>query len=111
KYLSKYPLFFMPEQYYIRQVIDQYCLQRGINMKPTVESSDPLALIQMAALNNVFTILPKFYMNSINIDKMSVLKIKENLPSLSVGVIFRNGMYISPIIKSFIDHIKEAYVN
>ncbi|MUV38782.1 HTH-type transcriptional regulator XapR [Lentibacillus sp. JNUCC-1] len=111
KYLSQYPLFFMPAQYYIRQVIDLYCESKGFKLNPTVESPDVYSLIKMATLNEGFTILPKIYINPSNRDNTLALEIEEELPSLQVGVIFKKGMYTSPVVKAFIKHIENTYVS
>lgn len=107
--LLNYPLFLMPEQYYIRRAINSYCADQGFSINATVESLDTYSLIQMALINNGVTILPKLYADFIKTD-ISFLRIEDPIPPLQIGIIYRKGQYMSTLIKEFITQLKSEYM-
>lgn len=104
--LQSVPLFLLPHNFFIRQVIQNACMEAGIQVKPVVELSDMYALVQLAALNKGATILPEVYIHNLNDPRIKPIRFADNLPAIDVGLVYRKGqMKTNTVLQVFVEHL------
>lgn len=107
--LQSLPLFLLPQNYFIRQVIQSFCHEKGIRLNPVVELSDMLSLIQLTALNKGATILPEVYINKLNDQRIKAVGLADGFPSIDVGIVYRQDQLLTnAALKAFVEHLLES---
>jgi DNA-binding transcriptional LysR family regulator len=106
--LQTVPLFLLPQNYFIRQVIQAYCTETGIKLNPVVELSDLRSLVQLAVLNKGATILPDTYIQNLNEKRIKPIPILDDLPPIDVGIVYRKDQLKSnTVMQVFVEHLLE----
>lgn len=107
--LQSLPLFLLPQNYFIRQVIQSFCHEKGIRLNPVVELSDMLSLVQLTALNKGATILPEVYINKLNDQRIKAVGLADGFPSIDVGIVYRQDQLLTnAALKAFVEHLLES---
>ncbi|GAB3062606.1 LysR family transcriptional regulator [Virgibacillus ainsalahensis] len=107
--LNQQRVFLLQKNFFIRQVIDQYCKESGIDLTPNVELSDMHSLLEITANNNGVTILPKMHVEQMNHSKICTIPITDPLPERDVGIVYRMNSYLSTALRAFIHHLFQNY--
>lgn len=107
--LQSTPLFLLQKKFFLRQDIDSYCKEVGIQLNPVVELSDFHSLLQMTILNNGATILPSIFLESVNDNRIQPIKIIDQIPKKEVGIVFRKNSSMPLTVKTFVNHLIENY--
>lgn len=114
--LQSIPLILLPKEYYTRQLIDQYCHNKGITLTPLFEVSDVHSLYEMALPNmgvTIGTILSTLFMegkNNSNTRQIPIIDSIHNLiPQHELGIIYRKDHKMSSLSKAFLEDLIEHY--
>lgn len=108
KSLEQVSMILMPENYYLRKLVDSYVAELGITFKPTIEISTLEALIQMVGAGMGATILPAPYLDFIKNDKLVKVKLVHPTPKRKIGFIYRKDKFMCTTTKTFIKQVTEA---
>lgn len=103
--LQGLPLVLFPDKFLVRQMIDGYCDQDGITLKPILELSTMDAMLQMVRLNIGGTILPRSFMQHVESDHFKIISIIEPVPHKEVGVVYRKETYMRSALDAFIGEL------
>jgi LysR family transcriptional regulator, cyn operon transcriptional activator len=108
--LEDYRLFLLDRSFLIRRIIDQFCLESDINLKPNIELSDIFSLLKITFNGNGVTILPKHLVKHyVTYQKISIIPILDPLPIKELGVVYPKTGFVSVASKAFIDILLEDY--
>lgn len=108
--LQAVPLFLLPQNYFIRQVIQSFCRKKGIKLHPVVELSDMRSLVELAAQNKGATILPEVYINQLNDQRIKAIGMADGFPSIDVGIVYRQDqLKTDAVLNAFIEHLLKTY--
>ena len=109
KELKNIQLTFLPQRYFIRKLIDTLCEEEGFAIHPKIELTSLDSLYQMVQFNEIATILPKSYIESINDPYIKQLSIIHPTPQKTIGLVYRKDAYIDATMGIFIKHLLQNY--
>lgn len=97
----------LPESYFLRELIDAYCLQVGFRLQPTLEMTTLESLLLMVEKGIGATILPKSYLDFINNNNIATISITNPTPQREIGFVYRKDKFMCAATKAFINEMKE----
>jgi LysR family transcriptional regulator, cyn operon transcriptional activator len=103
-------LALLPKGFFIRQLIDSYCQQKGFILKPKLELTHLESLRYFVYDHETATILPKSYLLLVSDLEHRIISIVNPSHRESIGVVFREESFSDPTINAFIRHLKEDYL-
>lgn len=106
--ITQIPLILMPKSYYLRQLIDTYCNEIGINAEPTLELTTLESLTQMVANGLGVTILPVPYLDHLNNQAIKTVKLAPPIPKRKIGIVYRKDKFMCTATKAFINELTTA---
>lgn len=110
KELDGMSMILLAEDYFLRKMIDDYFLDLGIHLKPALEMTTLESIIQMVSEKVGITILPKPYMQYLNHEKVTQVKLINPTPKREIGIIYRKDKFMCTATKTFIDQLTKAGV-
>ena len=111
--LKTTPSILLPENYYVRQLINKSCNDLGFSPQPIFEITTMESLINMVGkgVGVGVTILPKPYLENLNNNKIRVIPIINSNLTREVGIIYRKDKYMSAATRVFIEQLKVTAAN
>ena len=106
--LENIQMTLLPQDYFLRTLIDTYSKEAGITIRPTLEMSTIDSLIQMVLEGVGATILPVPYLDSLQMNQLVKVKLRHPSPKREIGFIFRKDKFMCTATKSFISQITET---
>lgn len=106
--LKTTPSILLPQQYFIRNLIDEACKDLGFFPKPIFEITTMQSLINMVIKGVGVTILPKPYLEYLNHPHIRIIPILKPNLSREIGVVYRKDKYLSAATHVFISALKET---
>ncbi|MED0870034.1 LysR family transcriptional regulator [Bacillus spizizenii] len=106
--LKTTPSILLPQQYFIRKLIDEACKDLGFFPKPIFEITTMQSLINMVIKGIGVTILPKPYLEYLNHPNIRIIPILKSNLSREIGVVYRKDKYLSAATHAFISALKET---
>ncbi|MEC1585033.1 LysR family transcriptional regulator [Bacillus spizizenii] len=106
--LKTTPSILLPQQYFIRKLIDEACKDLGFFPKPIFEITTMQSLINMVIKGVGVTILPKPYLEYLNHPNIRIIPILKSNLSREIGVVYRKDKYLSAATHAFISALKET---
>ncbi|MCB7155329.1 LysR family transcriptional regulator [Bacillus stercoris] len=106
--LKTTPSILLPQQYFIRNLIDEACKDLGFLPKPIFEITTMQSLINMVLKGVGVTILPKPYLEYLNHPHIRIIPILKSNLSREIGVVYRKDKYLSAATHAFISALKET---
>ncbi|MDK2599441.1 LysR family transcriptional regulator [Bacillus stercoris] len=106
--LKTTPSILLPQQYFIRNLIDEACKDLGFLPKPIFEITTMQSLINMVLKGVGVTILPKPYLEYLNHPHTRIIPILKPNLSREIGVVYRKDKYLSAATHAFISALKET---
>ena len=106
--LENEPTILLPKNYFLRQLIDSYCSEIGIALKPTLEMTTMESLTQMVSEGIGMTILPAPYLDYKNNNYIGNVKLINPTPKREIGLIYRKNKFMCTATKAFIDLVTET---
>ena|SRR5699024_10027037 len=107
KTLEHVPIVLLPENYYLRKLVDAYCMELGIRLEPTLEMTTLESLTQMIAEEIGVTILPAPYLDFINNNRIAKVKLIHPTPKRQIGLIYRKNKFMCTATSTFISKLTE----
>src|SRR5699024_10347042 len=98
----------LPESYFLRKLIDTYCLDIGLTLKPTLEMTTMESLTHMVAEGIGVTILPSPYLDSLKNNQIIKVNLVNPTPQREIGFIYRKEKFMCQATKSFISQVTDA---
>ncbi|MDP1509958.1 LysR family transcriptional regulator [Paenibacillus sp. CMAA1739] len=106
--LQTTPSILLPEQYFIRQLINKACKDVGFIPEPIFEITTMQSLINMVIDRIGVTILPRPYLEYLNHPRIRIIPILNVNLARYIGIIYRKDKYLSAATRIFINTLKEA---
>lgn len=107
KMISDVPTILLPENYFLRQLIDTYCDNVGVKLNPVLEMSTMESLVEMVAEGLGITILPTPYLDFLDHTRIKTVKLNNPTPKRKVGFIYRKDKFMCTATKTFMDQITD----
>src|SRR5699024_1542185 len=101
------PTVLLPENFFLRQLIDTYYAKLGIMLEPTLEMTTLDSLIQMVVEEIGVTILPEPYLDSLDNNKIVKVKLVHPTPKRQIGFVYRKNKFMCTATSTFIEQITE----
>lgn len=108
--LQSIDLALLPQNFYIRKLIDSYCHQKGFIVKPKLELSQIEPLRYFVLDHMTATILPKSYLLLIADPELRIIPITNPTHREPISIVFREESFSDPTVNAFISHLKEDYL-
>lgn len=105
KTLKNEQIVLMPENYFLRKLIDTYCIRLGLKLEPTLELTTLDSLIQMVIKGAGVTILPEPYLDYLNNEHIVKVKLIDPTPERKIGFIYRKNKFMCTTTRTFIDQV------
>lgn len=105
--LETVPSILLPDNFYLRKIIDQSCSQLGFSPKPILEMSTMESIINMVKKDAGVTVLPKPYLEFLNLPEIHVVSLADPTPTRQIGVIYRKDKHICAATRTFIDKLTD----
>jgi len=98
----------LPQNYFLRKLIDSYYIELGITLEPTLEITPIESLIQMVSEGIGVTILPAFYIDSLKSSQLVRVKLINPTPKRKIGFVYRKNKFMCTATKTFISQVVES---
>lgn len=103
------PLILFPEKFLVRQMVDSYSKEAGVNLQPIFELSTMDSMLQLVRLGVGASILPKSYLQQISDDSIRTVPIVDPIPHKKVGIVYRKQTYLSTSMIAFINELIHTF--
>ncbi|CAM2858901.1 LysR substrate-binding domain-containing protein [Paenibacillus sediminis] len=109
EFLKDIPVILLPKKFLVRKMIDFYCNEIGVKLKPILEMSTLESLLQMATHNFGATVVPRSYMQNNQNNQVQLIPIVDPIPQKQIGVVYHKDTYMSSAINAFIHHLTRNF--
>lgn len=109
--LQTTPSILLPENYFIRQLINKACKDLDFVPEPVFEITTMESLINMVVEGVGITILPKPYLEYLNHHNLKIIPIINSNLSREIGIVYRKDKYLSAATHIFINNLKDTTLN
>ncbi|MED4400044.1 LysR family transcriptional regulator [Metabacillus fastidiosus] len=109
--LQTTPSILLPEQYFVRQLINNACKDLGFIPEPVFEITTVQSLINMVIDRVGVTILPKPCLEYLNDPRIRIIPILNADLARDVGIIYRKDKYLSAATRIFINTLRDVSLN
>lgn len=106
--ISRVPTILMPSDYQLRQRIDGYCGNSGVTVNPTLELTTLESITQMVAKGVGVTILPLPYLEHLNHEGITIVKLLNPTPQREIGIMYRKDKFMCTATRTFIREAIDA---
>lgn len=100
--LNETPAILLPENFYLRKLINGYCEEKGFRPRPIFEMSVLESLINMVAEGAGVTVLPRPYLEHLHNEKIRIVPLVDPTPTRDIGILFRRDKYMCAATREFI---------
>ncbi|OXL85163.1 LysR family transcriptional regulator [Paenibacillus sp. SSG-1] len=107
--LTEVPLILFPEKFLVRQMVDSYSAQAGVQLQPAFELSTMDSMLQMVRLGVGATILPRSYLLQGSDPSIRTVPIVEPVPQKKVGIVYRKQTFLSTAMLAFINELIRTF--
>ncbi|OZB90521.1 LysR family transcriptional regulator [Paenibacillus sp. XY044] len=107
--LTEVPLILFPEKFLVRQMVDSYSIQAGVQLQPAFELSTMDSMLQMVRLGVGATILPKSYLMQGSDPSIRTIPVVDPVPQKKVGIVYRKQTYLSTAMLAFINELVRTF--
>ncbi|MGG6313293.1 LysR family transcriptional regulator [Paenibacillus macerans] len=111
KQLAGLPLVLFPPKFFVRQLFDAACADRGISLAPVMELSTMESQVRMVRHHVGGTILPGSYAKTLigsgRDGDLAVIPLAEPAPRKNVGLVYRSNAFMDAALQAFIRHLTE----
>lgn len=107
--LTEVPLILFPEKFLVRQMVDSYSAQAGVQLQPAFELSTMDSMLQMVRLGVGATILPRSYLVQGSDPSICTVPIVEPVPQKKVGIVYRKQTFLSTAMLAFINELIRTF--
>ncbi|MET3543409.1 DNA-binding transcriptional LysR family regulator [Paenibacillus favisporus] len=107
--LTEVPLILFPEKFLVRQMVDSYSAQAGVQLQPAFELSTMDSMLQMVRLGVGATILPRSYLVQGSDPSIRTVPIVEPVPQKKVGIVYRKQTFLSTAMLAFINELIRTF--
>ena len=107
--LTEVPLILFPEKFLVRQMVDSYSAQSGVQLQPAFELSTMDSMLQMVRLGVGATILPRSYLLQGSDPSIRTVPIVEPVPQKKVGIVYRKQTFLSTAMLTFINELIRTF--
>ncbi|WP_163879827.1 LysR family transcriptional regulator [Paenibacillus favisporus] len=107
--LTEVPLILFPEKFLVRQMVDSYSAQAGVQLQPAFELSTMDSMLQMVRLGVGATILPRSYLLQGSDPSIRTVPIVEPVPQKKVGIVYRKQTFLSTAMLAFINELIQTF--
>lgn len=97
----------LPKSYFLRELIEAYCLQVGIKLQPAIEMTTLESLMIMVEKGTGATILPKSYLDFVANENIVVRPLTNPIPKREIGFVYRKDKFMCAATKVFIQETEE----
>ncbi|PED05668.1 LysR family transcriptional regulator [Bacillus pseudomycoides] len=105
--LQKYPIIFLPKNFFLTQLIRSHCQNFNFTPKPILEISTMESLIHMVSKGMGITVLPKPYIDFLQSNSIQAIKIKNPTATIEIGIIYRKDKYMCAATRMFIEQLQK----
>src|SRR5699024_282619 len=105
--LEHNPIVLLPSNYFLRQLIDTYCAELGIILRPTLEMSTLESLTQMVSEGIGVTILPTPYLDFLNNQRIAKVRLINPVMERKIGFVYRKDKFMCATTRAFINQVTE----
>ncbi|WP_426983946.1 LysR family transcriptional regulator [Brevibacillus borstelensis] len=102
--LKETPSVLLPQNYYLRQLIDQHCETAGFSVKPSFEMTTMESIVNMVASGIGVTVLPKPYVDFIQNGKIAAVPFASPI-TRQIGIIYRADKYMCAATRVFLENL------
>jgi len=106
--LEREPTILLPENYFLRQLIDRHCEHIGIKLNPTLEMTTLDSLTQMVSEGIGVTVLPEPYLNYLTHPQIVNVRLVNPTMERKIGFIYRKDKFMCMATRAFIDQVMET---
>jgi LysR family cyn operon transcriptional activator len=103
--LRNYPLIMLQQKFVVRQMLNQYCKEAGVELQISMELSTMDSLMQMAKSHVGAVVLPRSYLARMNHVQLRIVPIIDPVPQRSIGIVFRKNSSLHPSMHAFIQQL------
>jgi LysR family cyn operon transcriptional activator len=103
--LQTVPTILFPDNFYLRQLVDEHCRRQGFIPKPVLELSTLESIIHMVSQGLGVTVLPKAYLQYLNRDSIHVVSITNPSLTREIGIVYRKDKYMCAASRTFIEQL------
>ncbi|WP_152398586.1 LysR family transcriptional regulator [Paenibacillus cellulositrophicus] len=107
--LTEVPLILFPEKFLVRQMVDSYSAQAGVQLQPAFELSTMDSMLQMVRLGVGATILPRSYLLQGSDPSIRTVPIVDPVPQKKVGIVYRKQTFLSTAMLAFINELIRTF--
>lgn len=108
KSLADVPTILLPENYFLRQLIDSYCAKLGLTLEPTLEMTTLESLTQMVSEGIGITILPAPYLDFLKSPQIVNVRLINPTMERKIGFIYRKDKFMCTTTRTFIDQVVDV---
>lgn len=98
----------LPQDFYLRNLIDTYFEIIDLKIKPTLEMSTLESLVQMIAEGVGVTILPAPYLDVIDNRHIKSVKLINPTPKREIGFVYRKNKFMCTATRKFMNQVIET---
>lgn len=95
----------LADDYFLRKVIDDYCMELDIQLEPALEMTTLESIVQMVSEGLGITILPDAYIQYLDHENIAQVKLINPTPERDIGVIYRKDKFMCTTTKTFINQL------
>lgn len=106
--LGNTPIILMPKNYYLRQLVDNYCREIGVALNPTLEMTSLESLTKVVSAGLGVTVLPEPYLDTVTNQQIVKVKLVHPTPKREIGFVYRKNRYMCSATRAFISHVGET---
>jgi len=106
--LKDVPIVLLPQNYFLRQLIEKYCNEIGFSPNPTLEMTTLESLMQMVAEGVGVTILPAPYLDYLSNDRIAHVKLCNPTPTRTIGFVYRKNKFMCTATRAFMQQVIET---
>lgn len=102
--LSQLPLIFLEPISNSRKYVEKFMMTRGVKINPEIELGSHELLLEFAKINlGVSCVIREFSQDYLDSDILYEIKLKEEIPSRSIGICFLKSVSLSPASAKFVE--------
>jgi DNA-binding transcriptional LysR family regulator len=95
----------LPNHYYTRTLLDEYCKSAGFGLKSYLEMETMEALVTMVENDAGVTVLADPYLKFKQSDKFKIIPLVSPTPIRKIGISYVKNKYLSTATRAFIDEL------
>ncbi|MNT05453.1 HTH-type transcriptional regulator CynR [compost metagenome] len=103
--LGQFPSVLFPENFHLRQLINEQCRNLGFKPNPIIEMTTLESILTMVGKGIGVTVLPQSYLQSVKDQSIRTIPLKEPSMSTEIGIVYRRNKHLCTSTRVFIDQL------